>query len=120
MDYLSTLTDKELQQYRDQARFVLQCTGTLIAKRNLQKEEQKRASIYKDKETASMHNDLCKLLESLPEFRQLAFLANLLTYSRKKGSGDSIKLECMIDSILKPYNLDNNPTVLAHLIRVGK
>jgi hypothetical protein len=61
-------------------------------------------------------NDMVNKVKTVPEYKQLCMLGNLLAYSKKKAAGDgsSVKLTLKIEEILDKHDL-NDPRIIAHL-----
>jgi hypothetical protein len=61
-------------------------------------------------------NDMVNKVKTVPEYKELCMLGNLLAYSKKKSAGDgsSVKLTLKIESILDKHDL-NDPRIIAHL-----
>jgi hypothetical protein len=61
-------------------------------------------------------NDMVNKVKTVPEYKQLCMLGNLLAYSKKKAAGDgsTVKLTLKIEEILDKHDL-NDPRIIAHL-----
>lgn len=120
-DTLSSLSDADLQAYRESARLALHTIDTVIARRNLENDNARKAAEKYSmlKEQQNSINAKCKSLESVSELRQLISLAKLYHHAKKKGEG-ALRVELIIDGILKPYGLDDDRRVFAHLLNIAK
>jgi hypothetical protein len=116
---IGALSDNDLRALQDAAKYIAQSTMTHLAKRKAEAEDRERheRNLAKRAEQAA-NNTKCASVEEVPEYKELVMLANLLSYSRKKNDGNSVKLENKIETILEVYGL-NDKRVMARLINLA-
>jgi hypothetical protein len=116
---IGALSDNDLRALQDAAKFITQSTVTHLAKRKAEAEDRERhnRNLAKRAEQTA-NNTKCASVQDIPEYKQLVMLANLLSYSRKKNDGNSVKLESKIEAILETHGM-NDKRVMAHLINIA-